>query len=107
MATVTVNGKSVDIGNDRFNCIEAADCPVCDKAGECKLQDYSYEFGNAESRMIDVKNTPPNKPDISSKIALFTDRCILCTRCVRFTREVAGTAELTVVSRGTHSEIDI
>src|SRR5262245_33670671 len=83
------------------------DCPVCDKAGECKLQDYSYEFGHAESRMIDRKNTPPNKPHISSKITLFTDRCIMCSRCVRFTREIAGTAELTVVNRGDHSEIDI
>src|SRR5262249_30897820 len=55
------------------------DCPVCDKAGECKLQDYSYEFGNAKSRMVDEKNTPPNKPGISEKIALFTDRCIMCT----------------------------
>src|SRR5207248_10407878 len=76
-------------------------------AGECKLQDYSYKFGNAESRMIDPKNTPPNKPHISSKITLFTDRCILCSRCVRFTREVAGTAELTIINRGHHSEIDI
>src|ERR1700726_349839 len=40
------------------------DCPVCDKAGECMLQDYSYRYGNSTSRMIDPKNTPPNKPDI-------------------------------------------
>src|SRR3954454_4699151 len=83
------------------------DCPVCDKAGECKLQDYSYEFGHSQSRMIDPKNIPPNKPYISSKITLFTDRCIMCSRCVRFTREVAGTAELTIINRGHHSEIDI
>jgi NADH-quinone oxidoreductase subunit G len=83
------------------------DCPVCDKAGECKLQDFSYQFGRSESRMVDPKNTPPNKPDISSTITLFTDRCILCTRCVRFTREFSGTAELTVTSRGHHSEIDV
>src|SRR5581483_5425157 len=43
------------------------DCPVCDKAGECKLQDFSYQFGRSESRMVDPKNTPPNKPGISSK----------------------------------------
>jgi NADH-quinone oxidoreductase subunit G len=83
------------------------DCPVCDKAGECKLQDYSYDFGNAESRMIDIKRTPPNKPEISSKITLFTDRCIMCSRCVRFTREVSGEAELTIVNRGDHAEIDV
>lgn len=83
------------------------DCSVCDKAGECKLQDYSFDYGRSESRMIDQKNTPPNKPNISSKITLFTDRCIMCTRCVRFTREISGTKELTVTDRGHHEEIDI
>jgi len=83
------------------------DCPVCDKAGECKLQDYSYQFGRSETRLVDEKNQPPNKPGISSTITLFTDRCIMCTRCVRFTREISGTAELQVTSRGDHSEIDI
>ncbi|MGL6073756.1 MAG: molybdopterin-dependent oxidoreductase [Fimbriiglobus sp.] len=83
------------------------DCPVCDKAGECKLQDYSYTFGRSESRMIDIKNTPANKPGLSSKITLFTDRCIMCTRCVRFTREIAGTGELFVNGRGHHEEIDV
>lgn len=83
------------------------DCPVCDKAGECKLQDYSFEYGRSETRLVDEKNQPPNKPGLSSKITLFTDRCIMCTRCVRFTREIAGTAELQVSSRGHHSEIDI
>ncbi|MBN9518193.1 molybdopterin-dependent oxidoreductase, partial [bacterium] len=82
------------------------DCPVCDKAGECKLQDYSYDYGRSESRMVDEKNTPPNKPGLSSKITLFTDRCIMCTRCVRFTREISGTAELMVNGRGHHEEID-
>ena len=83
------------------------DCPVCDKAGECKLQDYSFQFGRSESRMIDAKNQPANKPEISSKITLFTDRCIMCTRCVRFTREISGTAELYVAGRGHHEEIDV
>lgn len=83
------------------------DCPVCDKAGECLLQDYSFQYGRSSSRMIDQKNTPPNKPEISDKITLFTDRCIMCSRCVRFTREVSGTAELHVINRGNHSEIDV
>ena len=83
------------------------DCPVCDKAGECMLQDFSYRYGRATSRMIDEKNHPPNKDYIGEHITLFTDRCIMCSRCVRFTREVAGTAELQVISRGHHSEIDI
>jgi NADH-quinone oxidoreductase subunit G len=83
------------------------DCPVCDKAGECMLQDYSYRYGWAQSRMIDEKNTPPNKPYIGNNVTLFTDRCIMCSRCVRFTREIAGTAELQIINRGHHSEIDI
>ncbi|HMC87949.1 MAG TPA: molybdopterin-dependent oxidoreductase [Gemmataceae bacterium] len=83
------------------------DCPVCDKAGECLLQDFSYNFGNSQSRMIDEKNTPPNKPYISDTITLFADRCIMCSRCVRFTREISGQAELQVINRGNHSEIDI
>lgn len=83
------------------------DCPVCDKAGECLLQDYTFKFGKATSRMIEEKNTPPNKDYIGDNITLFTDRCIMCSRCVRFTREIAGTAELQIVSRGHHSEIDI
>ena len=83
------------------------DCPVCDKAGECGLQDFSYRYGRSESRMIDEKNTPPNKPGISDKISLFTDRCIMCSRCVRFTREVSGTAELQIINRGNHAEIDV
>ena len=83
------------------------DCPVCDKAGECLLQDYSFGYGKSQSRMIDDKNTPPNKPDIGPNIALFTDRCILCSRCVRFTREISGEAELLVINRGDHTEIDI
>lgn len=83
------------------------DCPVCDKAGECMLQDYSYKFGRSESRMIDDKHQPPNKTYIGDQITLFADRCIMCSRCVRFTREIAGTAELQIINRGDHSQIDI
>jgi NADH-quinone oxidoreductase subunit G len=83
------------------------DCPVCDKAGECLLQDYTFGFGKATTRMIDDKNTPPNKPHIGDNVTLFTDRCIMCSRCVRFTREISGTAELHVINRGHHSEIDV
>jgi NADH-quinone oxidoreductase subunit G len=83
------------------------DCPVCDKAGECLLQDYTFNFGRAQSRMIDAKNTPPNKPYIGDNVTLFTDRCIMCSRCVRFTREISGTAELQIINRGHHSEIDV
>lgn len=83
------------------------DCPVCDQAGECGLQDYSYEYGRGYSRLQEPKNIKPDKDYIGDQITLFTDRCIMCTRCVRFTREISGTAEMQVVSRGTHEEIDV
>lgn len=83
------------------------DCSVCDQAGECYLQDYSYKFGKAHSRLDEPKIQRRDKYEIGDQIALFTDRCVMCTRCVRFTREISGTAELQVVSRGAAEEIDI
>lgn len=83
------------------------DCPVCDQAGECFLQDYSYRFGHAQSRLKDDKLQKPDKDHIGDQIALFTDRCVMCSRCVRFTREISGTAELHIIHRGDHAEIDI
>ncbi len=82
------------------------DCPVCDQAGECWLQDYSLQFGAAASRMVEPKLKNPKK-DIGAHTLLYQDRCILCTRCVRFCREVAGTSELCVVNRGHKNEIDV
>jgi NADH-quinone oxidoreductase subunit G len=83
------------------------DCPTCDQAGECFLQDYSFHYGRGYSRLNEPKNIKSDKSYIGDQITLFTDRCIMCTRCVRFTREVSGSAELQVVSRGSHEEIDI
>ncbi len=82
------------------------DCPVCDKAGECSLQDYSYGVGRSQSRFEEDKSKNPKK-DIGEHVLLYSDRCIMCTRCVRFTREVAGTSELMVDGRGHKEEIDI
>src|SRR5689334_23384674 len=82
------------------------DCPVCDQAGECGLQDYSYEYGRAESRFEEDKAKKPKK-DVGEHIYLYSDRCIMCTRCVRFTREISGTSELFVEGRGHREEIDI
>jgi len=83
------------------------DCPVCDQAGECFLQDYSYRFGRGYSRLQEPKLKKPDKNYIGDQITLFTDRCVMCTRCVRFTREISGTGELQVIQRGSHAEIDI
>ncbi len=82
------------------------DCPVCDQAGECSLQDYSYQYGRSESRFEEAKYKKPKK-DIGLNVLLYNDRCIMCTRCVRFTREVAGTSELFVDGRGSKEEIEI
>src|SRR5688572_20222139 len=83
------------------------DCPTCDQAGECGLQDYSYKYGRGYSRLQEPKNIKPDKDHIGEQITLFTDRCIMCTRCVRFTREFSGTSELQVIARGSDEEIDI
>jgi NADH-quinone oxidoreductase subunit G len=83
------------------------DCPVCDQAGECYLQDYSYKYGRGYSRLNEPKTLKPDKDHIGDQITLFTDRCIMCTRCVRFTREISGTGELQVINRGSVEEIDI
>ncbi|MBL4701330.1 MAG: (2Fe-2S)-binding protein [Phycisphaeraceae bacterium] len=82
------------------------DCPVCDQAGECKLQDYSYQYGRSESRFQEDKIKQPGK-DIGPNVKLYSDRCIMCTRCVRFTREITETAELGVFGRGAHEQIDV
>jgi NADH-quinone oxidoreductase subunit G len=82
------------------------DCPVCDKAGECYLQDYTEAFGPASSRMVEDKQKNPKK-DIGPHTLLYQDRCVLCTRCVRFADEIAGSGELAVVNRGSRSEIDV
>ncbi len=82
------------------------DCPVCDQAGECGLQDYSYGYGRSESRFEEDKYKKPKK-DVGLNVLLYNDRCIMCTRCVRFTREISGTSELYVDGRGAKEQIDI
>ena len=82
------------------------DCPVCDQAGECFLQDYSYKYGRGVSRFEEQKVKQPKK-DLGPHVYLYSDRCIMCTRCVRFTREVSGSAELMVEGRGNKEQIDV
>ena len=107
-----VRFNSEKVKKNQEDCMEffllnhPLDCPVCDQAGECYLQDYSYKFGHAESRMVDEKIKNPKK-DIGPRTLLYQDRCVMCTRCVRFTAEISGTHELCVVNRGSHNEIDV
>jgi NADH-quinone oxidoreductase subunit G len=81
------------------------DCPICDKAGECRLQDYHFQYGQNERR-ADIRPFTSRRRDLGD-VALFVDRCIMCSRCVRFTREVSGSKELMVINRGDHEEIDV
>jgi len=80
------------------------DCPICDQAGECRLQDYSYQYGSGDSRMVEPKRRYRYE-DLGARIVIDKNRCIHCTRCIRFTREVSGTGELTVANRGAHLEV--
>jgi NADH-quinone oxidoreductase subunit G len=82
------------------------DCPICDKAGECHLQDYHFEHGQAQRR-ADIKPFTSRRRDMGDTVTLFVDRCVMCSRCVRFCREVTGTSELMVINRGSHEEIDV
>jgi NADH-quinone oxidoreductase subunit G len=84
------------------------DCPVCDQAGECSLQDYYMKFGLHGSRFtLEDKIRKSKAKDIGGLIMLDSERCVLCTRCMRFLREVVGTDELNIFHRGSHSSIDI
>jgi NADH-quinone oxidoreductase subunit G len=82
------------------------DCPVCDQAGECELQDYSYVYGFAESRFREEK-IKQRKKDAGRDLLLYADRCIMCTRCVRFAQEVSGFGQVGVYDRGARIEIDV
>ncbi len=86
------------------------DCPVCDKGGECPLQDFSYQFGNAGSRMEFPRRTFDGEGvkadvDFGPTLLLNRNRCILCTRCVRFMREIDGDAQIGIADRGNASQI--
>jgi NADH-quinone oxidoreductase subunit G len=82
------------------------DCPVCDQAGECDLQDYAYEYGRGVRR-CDTEKITQSKKEVGDNIILYGDRCIMCTRCVRFTQEITGTSELYINGRGATEEIEV
>jgi len=76
------------------------DCPVCDKGGECPLQDISYGWGPGRSRVIDEKRHFEKPIELSPLVAIDRERCILCYRCVRFSQEVSEDAQLQLIDRG-------
>lgn len=83
------------------------DCPVCDQAGECWLQDYYMKHGLHDSRVNEDKVSKPKAVPIGPNVMLDNERCILCSRCVRFTDEISKTKELGISNRGDHSEVQV
>jgi NADH-quinone oxidoreductase subunit G len=81
------------------------DCPICDQAGECRLQEFSVDYGKGQSRFEEEKVHKPKKTEIGPKIMLDDERCILCSRCVRFMKDVAGQDCLGFVNRGSYSTL--
>jgi NADH-quinone oxidoreductase subunit G len=81
------------------------DCPICDQAGECKLQEYSVDYGQSASRFVEAKVHKPKAVDLGPRIMLDAERCILCTRCIRFTKDIAGDDALGIVNRGSYNTI--
>ena len=81
------------------------DCPICDQAGECKLQEYSVDYGQSASRFVEPKVHKPKAVDLGPRIMLDDERCILCTRCIRFTRDIAGDDALGIVNRGSFNTL--
>lgn len=83
------------------------DCPICDQSGECRLQDYYMEHGAYDSRSVEAKNSKPKRQDIGDKLMLDAERCIQCSRCVRFGDEVTHTGDLRIMNRTDHTVIGV
>ena len=81
------------------------DCPICDQAGECKLQEYTTDYGSGTHRFTEEKTKKGKNLSIGPRVNLDQERCVLCRRCVRFMKEIAGQDVLGVVGRGTHNAI--
>jgi NADH-quinone oxidoreductase subunit G len=81
------------------------DCPICDQAGECHLQEYSFAFGQGAARATTEKTHAPKNVPFGSKVVYDAERCIKCTLCVRFMEEVAGTPELAMGQRSDHEMV--
>ena len=82
------------------------DCPICDEAGECKLQDYSYQYSVGYSRFDELKNEKDKRVALGPNVMFDQERCISCSRCIRFCDEIAKSPQLTFVQRGDHVTIE-
>jgi NADH-quinone oxidoreductase subunit G len=81
------------------------DCPICDQAGECSLQEFATDYGRGYSRFIEDKNVKPKQTLLGPRVMLDDERCILCARCIRFSKEIAGQDVLGFVDRGSYSTL--
>ncbi len=81
------------------------DCPICDQAGECKLQEQSTGYGRGYSRYIEQKNVKPKRTQLGPRVTLDDERCILCSRCIRFCKEIAKDDVLGFIDRGSYSTL--
>lgn len=109
---MVVETESAKARETRRECLEfllknhPLDCPICDKAGECDLQDYSFREGQAKGRTHEPRRKLEKRHGLGEVIVLDQERCILCSRCVRFFEEVTKKPQLTVSQRGAHSVIE-
>ncbi len=119
-ATPVKDGMKIHVWNDKVDKARKGqmefllinhplDCPICDKAGECPLQDYSFNYGSVDSRYAEFKRTYPgmDRTAIGPHVIQNMNRCIHCTRCIRFTAEITGTSELAFFKRGASTEVGV
>ena len=81
------------------------DCPICDQAGECGLQEFAMDYGRGYSRFVERKNVKPKRTRLGPRVILDDERCILCSRCIRFCQEVADDDVLGFIDRGSYSTL--
>lgn len=110
---MVIHTKNEKVAQTRKHVLEfllinhPVDCPVCDQAGECWLQDYYMRHGVYDSRLNENKIKKPKAVSVGPTVMLDAERCILCSRCVRFTDEISKTSEFGIINRGNHSEITV
>ncbi|MDQ3940679.1 MAG: 2Fe-2S iron-sulfur cluster-binding protein [Actinomycetota bacterium] len=108
MKVNTVDPEAVDAQEGMLEFLlinHPLDCPICDRAGECPLQDQTYRHGPGSTRYVEPKRTYEKALEISDLVVLDRERCVLCWRCVRFCDEISGDQFIQLVDRGAGTQI--